>query len=204
MQDPKESHGMALKQVLRYLCGTTTMGLRFMRSAKRELVGYSDRFHNMDIDDDNSMTGHIFYLVQIPIIWCSQKQEIMVLSSCEAEFMAATEAAKQAIWLQELLSEVVSKKVTVKIDNKSAIALTKNTVFHCRSNHIHRKFHSIRECVENEHVEVEHIPGNEQRADILIKALGRVRFKEMRSFLGLHIVSEDQIKLRRGGDVGLI
>ena len=209
MQDPKESHGVDLKQVLRYLCGTTTLGLRFMRSAKRELVGYSDRLHNMDIDDGNSMTGHIFYLVQIPIIWCSQKQEIMALSSCEAEFMAATEAAKEAIWIQELLSKVVSdtcKKVTIKVDNKSAIALTKNPVFHGCSKHIQRRFHFIRECVENEQVDVEHIPGNEQRADILTKVLGRIRFKEMGSFLGLHIVSEDEIKLKGrggGGDVGL-
>ena len=133
----------------------------------------------------------------------------MALSSCEAEFMAATEAAKEAIWIQELLSKVVSdtcKKVTIKVDNKSAIALTKNPVFHGCSKHIQRRFHFIREYVENEQVDVEHIPGNEQRADILTKVLGRIRFKEMGSFLGLHIVSEDEIKLKGrggGGDVGL-
>lgn len=71
--------------------------------------------------------------------------------------MAATEAAKQAIWLQECLSEIVGeecKKVTIRVDNKSAIALTKNHVFHGRSEHIHMRFHFIRECVENDQVEV--------------------------------------------------
>ena len=71
--------------------------------------------------------------------------------------MAATEAAKQAIWLQELLSEVVGKvckRVTIRLDNKSAIALTKNPVFHGQSKHIHRRFHFIIECVENEQVNV--------------------------------------------------
>ena len=101
----------------------------------------------MDTDDGKSTSGHIFYLGESPITWSSTKQEIV----------AATEAAKQAIWLQELLSEAVredSEPVLIKVDNKSAIALTKNPVFHGRSKHIHRRFHFLRECVENELVEV--------------------------------------------------
>ena len=200
MQDPKESHGAALKQVLRYLRGTTSYGLTYTRTRSVvELVGYSDSSHNVDEDDGKSTGGHVFYLDQSPISWCSSKQEIVALSSCEAEFMAATEAAKQAIWLQELLSEVVGeecKKVTIRVDNRSAIALTKNPVFHGRSKHIHRRFHFIRECVENEQVEVDHVPGSEQKADILTKSLGRIRFKEMRSFMGVHNLLEVKIKLK--------
>lgn len=89
----------------------------------------------------------------------------MALSSCEAEFMAATEAAKQAIRLQELLSEITDQpceSVTIRIDNKSAIALTKNHVFHGRSKHIHKRYHFIRECVDNNQVDVEHIAGSLQ------------------------------------------
>lgn len=91
---------------------------------------------------------------------------------------------KNAIWLQELVSEImgeVCKKVTIWVDTKSAIALTKNHVFHGRSKHIHRRFHFIRECVEKEKAEVEHVPGSKQRADILTKSLGRIKFKETRS-----------------------
>ncbi|KAL0706721.1 hypothetical protein Bca4012_073147 [Brassica carinata] len=119
--------------------------------------------------------------------------------------MAATEAVKQAIWLQELLSEVVGdgcKKVVIRVDNKSAIALTKNHVFHGRSKHIHMRFHLIRECMENDQVEVEHVPGNEQRADILTKSLSRVRFKDMRSLIGMQVVCKDEINLK-GDNVGL-
>lgn len=57
-------------------------------------MGYSDSLHNVDTDDGKSTTGHMFYLDQSPITWCSQKQEIVALSSCEAEFMAVTEAEK--------------------------------------------------------------------------------------------------------------
>jgi len=112
----------------------------------------------------------------------------VALSSCETEFMAATEAAKQAIWLQELLEEVSEKpcnKVMIRLDNKSAIALTKNPVFHGRSKHIHKRYHFIRECIENNLVDVQHIPGSEQKADILTKALGRIKFKEMRDLVGM-------------------
>ena len=119
--------------------------------------------------------------------------------------MAATETAKQGIWLQELLGEVIgqsSKKVVIKVDNKSAIAPTKNPMFHGRSTHIHRRFHFIRECVENDQVEVEHVPGNEQRADILTKSLGKIRFVEMRKLIGVQMVSEDNFKLK-GENVGI-
>lgn len=205
MQEPKESHGAALKQILRYLRGTTSLGLRYSRSRKQEIRGYSDSSHNVDIDDGRSTHGHVFYLDESPITWCSQKQEIVALSSCEAEFMAATEAAKQAVWLQELLSEVVGRdivKVAIRVDNKSAIALTKNPVFHGRSKHIHRRFHFIRECVESEQIEVEHIPGTEQKADILTKSLGRLKFKEMRSLIGVQNVGENEFKLK-GENVGI-
>ena len=176
MQEPRESHGAVLKGLLRYLRGTMSYGLSYEHSTGGSLVGYSDSSQNAD-EDDGRTTGHVFYFEKFPITWCSAKQEIVALSSCEAEFMAATEVAKQAIWLQELLAEVVGSecnKVTVRIDNKSAIALTKNPVFHGRSKHIHRRFHFIHECVENEQVEVEHVSGSEQKADILTKPLGRL------------------------------
>ena len=74
------------------------------------------------------------------------------LSSCEAKFMAETEATKQTIWIKELLSEILSKegeKVKLRIKNKSVISLAKNPVFHERSKHVLKKYHFIREYVEN-------------------------------------------------------
>lgn len=66
------------------------------------------------------------------------------------------------------------------VDNKSTISLTKNPVFHGRSKHIQRRYHFIRECVENGKVEVERICGSKENADILTKGLGRMKFREMR------------------------
>ncbi|KAJ9542022.1 hypothetical protein OSB04_028528 [Centaurea solstitialis] len=180
MQSPRESHARAVKQILRYLRGTISLGIRYERCDELKLMGYSDSSHNVDIDDGRSTTGHIFFLGKSPISWCSQKQDTVALSSCEAEFMAATSAACQAVWLRELLAEVTGlkeQKVLIRIDNKSTIALSKNPVFHRRRKHIHTRFHFIRERVENEQVEVEHVAGDSQVADSLTKALARVRLK---------------------------
>lgn len=139
MQSPRQSHDNALKQVLRYLKGTVSNGLMFKKGGKQRLVGYSDSSHNTDEDDGKSTSGHIFFYGDTPVTWCSQKQQTVALSSCKAEFMAATEAAKQAIWLQDLLSEITGKeegRTTVYVDNKSAISLAKNPVFNRRSKHI--------------------------------------------------------------------
>nr|GFA98919.1 ribonuclease H-like domain, reverse transcriptase, RNA-dependent DNA polymerase [Tanacetum cinerariifolium]GFA98978.1 ribonuclease H-like domain, reverse transcriptase, RNA-dependent DNA polymerase [Tanacetum cinerariifolium] len=116
------------------------------------------------------------------------KQPTVALSSCESEFMAATRAACQALWLKLLLSELTrwkEERITLKVDNVSAIALVRNPVFHGRSKHIDIRYHFIRECVENGHINVEHVSGELQRADIPMKALPRLKFVTMRQMLGV-------------------
>ncbi|GJX46767.1 hypothetical protein Tco_0271957 [Tanacetum coccineum] len=130
---------------------------------------------------------NIYYGVY-PINWSTQKQATVALSSCESEFIAATAAATQALWLKRLLSKLThsqKEKVTIQVDNKSAIALMKNPVFHGRSKHIDKKYHFIRECVEREDIQVEFVSGEYQKADILTKALPKIKFLTMRQFIGL-------------------
>ena len=201
MNEPKVSHAGALKKVLRYLKGTLSHGLTYKNESRRELVGYVDSGHNIDEDDRRSTTGHIFYLNDCLILWCSTKQDTVALSLCEAEFMAATEADKQEIWLQELLEEIskeTNKRTTVYIDNKSAIALTKNLFFHGWSKHIYKRYPFIRECIENEQIKVQHVLGNEEKADILTKVLGMIKLKEMRDLIGVNEVKKERFKFKGG------
>ncbi|GJS60500.1 zinc finger, CCHC-type containing protein [Tanacetum coccineum] len=137
-------------------------------------------------------TGMVFYYSQNPVTWASQKQQTVALSSCEAEFMAATAAACQALWLRNMVSFLTgeeAQRVQLLVDNQSAIALMKNPVFHGRSKHIDTKYHFIRECVERDQVYVEHVSGDLQKADILTKALPRVKFAEMRRLIGTEDVN---------------
>jgi hypothetical protein len=105
--------------------------------------------------------------------------------------MAGTTAACQGIWLTRLIAELRGKKTNtanLKIDNQSAIALSHNPVFHDRSKHIDVRYHFIRECVEDGRVKIESIGTEEQLADIATKALGRERFCELRSRIGVRSV----------------
>lgn len=115
------------------------------------------------------------------------------MSSCEAEFMAATAAACQAIWLRKMLSQVIGayvEPVVLYIDNRSALDLAKNPVFHGRSKHIDIRYHFIRECVENGEIIVKHVSTDLQRADALTKPLPIARFERMRSMLGVKDLQE--------------
>ena len=102
--------------------------------------------------------------------------------------MAATMATYQGIWLRRLLSEITGQKVPhveMKVDNKSSLDLMKNPVFHGRSKHIDIHFHFIRECIRNGDITVTHVWSKEQNRDILTKPLGKLKFEEMQSLLGV-------------------
>ena len=195
MECPTSQHLAAVKQILRYIRGTLNLGCSYVRKSSQELnlLGYSDSDHAGDTDDCKSTTGVMYFLGGCPISWLSQKQKVVALSSCEAEYIAAATAACQGVWLSRLLAEMTGKepvKVQLLVDNKSAISLSKNPVHHDRSKHIDTRYHYIRECVEDGRIEVEYTATGDQLADILTKSLGRLKFHELRSRIGMVSISE--------------
>ena len=137
--------------------------------------------------------GTAFYMNGNLVTWSSQKQSSVALSSCEAEFMAATQAAFQGIWLRRLLIAITGQKVPpvdLLVDNRSAIDLMKNPVFRGRSKHINVRYHFIRECVEDGEIMVSHVCGTEQKADILTKSMTRVKHEEMRDLIGVKPINK--------------
>ncbi|GJY73089.1 ribonuclease H-like domain, reverse transcriptase, RNA-dependent DNA polymerase [Tanacetum coccineum] len=188
MQEPREQHMKAIRQVLRYVKGTKDYGITYKHNGGNKIHGFSDSSYGVNTQEGKGTTGIIFYYGESPISWSTQKQATVALSSCESEFIAATAAATQALWLKRLLSKLThsqEEKVTIQVDNKSAITLMKNPVFHGRSKHIDTKYHFIRECIEKEDIQVEFINGEYQKADILTKALPKIKFLTMRQLIGL-------------------
>ncbi|GJT06761.1 ribonuclease H-like domain, reverse transcriptase, RNA-dependent DNA polymerase [Tanacetum coccineum] len=188
MQEPKEQHMKAIRQVLRYVKGTKDFGITYKHNEGNKIQGFSDSSYGVNTQEGKGTTRIIFYYGESPISWSTQKQATVALSSCESEFIAATAAATQALWLKRLLSKLTHSKegkVTIMVDNKSAIALMKNPVFHGRSKHIDTKYHFIRECVEREDIQVEFVSGEYQKADILTKALPKIKFLTMRQLIGV-------------------
>ena len=190
MEAPSQAHWGAVKQILRYLKGTADYGCKYGKSIELKpfLLGYSDSDFAGDVGDRRSTSGVVYFLGSNLITWSSQKQKIVALSSCEAEYVAAAAAACQGVWLSRLFGDMLGTKempVRLLMDNKSAIALSKNPVHHDRSKHIDTRYHYIRERIEKGKVEVDHVGTEEQLADIFTKALGRARFIDLRGAIGM-------------------
>ncbi|GAU33196.1 hypothetical protein TSUD_206550 [Trifolium subterraneum] len=191
MSNPKASHMVAAKRILRYLKDTQDFGLAFPTSNKEskiELEGFSDSDWCGDKEDRRSTSGYWFRFKNSPISRSSRKQSTVALSSCEAEYVAAAQAACQAVWLESLLDELkikYVKPVKLNVDNKSAISLARNPIAHGRSKHIETKYHFLREQVSKEKLTVEYCKTDVQIADILTKPLKADRFKELRKMLGI-------------------
>lgn len=189
MERPTVMHLGAVKRILRYVKGTADFGLVYSKGKGNYLLtGYSDSDLGGNIDDRKSTGGMAFYLDENLITWVSQKQRCVALSSCEAEFMTATAAACQGVWLSKLLRQVIDMKecpVVIYVDNRSAIDLAKNPVFHGRSKHIDIRYHFIRECVEKGEIIIKHVSTDKQRADVLTKTMSATKFQRKRELLGI-------------------
>jgi hypothetical protein len=152
------------------------------------LHGYSDSDLAGDVNDRKSTGGVIYFLGDGPISWQSCKQKVVALSSCEAEYIAAATATCQGVWLLRLLADLLDVEASapvLRVDNKSAISLIKNPVHHDQTKHIDIKYHYIRECAERGLIDVQFIGTTEQLGDIFTKALGRLKYDELRSKIGL-------------------
>jgi hypothetical protein len=153
MEEPNEEHLSAVKHVLRCVVGTVDYGLLYPRGCGEELkiLGYNDSDLASDINDSRSTSGMIFFLGDGATTWNSQKQRVVALSSCEAEYIIGLMVTCQAVWMERLLEELTGIELAaprIMMDNTSVIALSKNLVLHARSKHIKTKFHYIRECVD--------------------------------------------------------
>jgi hypothetical protein len=140
MEWPMVEHQQGIKRILHYIVGTLDYDLWYKRhSGASHLIGYCDSDLVGDIDMSKSTSGVLFFLGNCPVSWQFLKQRVEALSSCEAEYIAATSATTQALWLAHLLGELFGHKteiVELKVDNKSVLILAKSLVFHERSKHI--------------------------------------------------------------------
>jgi hypothetical protein len=189
MQRPTTEHMAALKRVLRYVVGTIDQGCFYQRGSRgAKLIGYSDSDYADDIDNSHSTSRVLFFLGSSLVSWHSLKQRVVTMSSCEAEYVAATSAATQGVWLAWLLADLKKEEaglVELRVDNKSALALMRNPVFHERSKHINVRYHYVRQCIEEGSIRADFISTKDQLADIRTKALGRVRFQELCARIGM-------------------
>jgi len=190
--NPTPAHMTAVKRIFSYLRGTIDLQLTF-RGELTDLIGYSDSDWGGDPVTHRSTAGFVFNVGSGAISWSSKRQPTVALSTCEAEYQAQTQAAKEAVWLRSLLQDLNPTEQTtyatiIYCDNQSAIALAKDPKFHPRTKHIAIQHHWVREKIAEQVVDLEYIQTNKQVADGLTKALPKDTFVAFREALGLESV----------------
>ena len=188
MHDPRESHLVAAKRILRYLQGTLDHGLAIPRTSPTQLVVYTDADWAGCPDTRRSTSGYAVFLGGSLVSWSSKRQPTVSRSSAEAEYRAVANGVAEASWLRQLLQELhhpLDKACLVYCDNVSAVYLSTNPVQHQRTKHVEIDLHFVRERVAIGAVRVLHVPTTSQFADVFTKGLPTSVFQDFRSSLNV-------------------
>ena len=175
--NPGREHWQTVKSILKYLRRTKDMILVY-GNGELKVDGYTDSDFQSDVDDRRSISGFVFTLNGGAVSWKSSKQSTTADSTTEAEYIAASEAAKEGVWIRKFLEELqvfpeVERPLTLWCDNTGAIAQAKEPRSHSRSKHIERKYHVIRDFVEKGYIAMQKIPSADNVADPLTKPLAQ-------------------------------
>ena len=174
---PLREHMMVAKHVLRYLRGTSKLGItycsRAIQANDAELVGYADASYGTVPHSRRPITGYVFMVGNGAASWQTKVQPTVALSTAEAEYIAACAAAQEAKFLRSILLDfgVAQPPTVIHEDNQPAINIAENRLTSQRTKHIDIKYHFIREAIVDGIIKLQYIPTAEQLADILTKIL---------------------------------
>nr|GEW42722.1 retrovirus-related Pol polyprotein from transposon TNT 1-94 [Tanacetum cinerariifolium] len=137
MAEPGREHWEAVKRILRYIKGNSDVVLCYGESGLT-IKGYVDSDYAGDLDGSKSTTGYVFTLSGRTVSWVSKLQSVVAMSTTKAEYVAAAQASKEAVWLKMLLEKLnhEQEKITLFCDNQSALYLARNPAFHSKTKHI--------------------------------------------------------------------
>jgi hypothetical protein len=200
---PKKEHGKAVRWIGRYLFGTRDEGMTFKPDTSAGLEVYVDADFSGNWDSTNAKSdrdtarsrhGYIIRYMGCPIVWKSQLQTEIALSSTESEYTGLSYALREAIPIMELLNEmhkrgfpVIKEKARVHCrvfeDNSGAIEMARVHKFRPRTKHINVKLHHFRDYVERGEVTIHPIPSDDQLADYLTKPLEAKKFQRLRQLV---------------------
>jgi len=192
LSDPAKHHQQAVKHLVRYLRSTKGMGIQYGPETPN-LTGYSDADYGGDKSDRKSTTGNVFLLAGGAVSWLSRKQRSVSTSTTEAEYIALSTCAKQAVWLAQLLRDIGYAQylgdspwtTNLRGDNQSSLALVRNPQIHERSKHIDICYHNIRDREKRGQIKIDYVCTAEMAADGLTKPLTGSLFENSVSLLGL-------------------
>ncbi|XP_061993289.1 secreted RxLR effector protein 161-like [Rosa rugosa] len=188
MANPTVLHSQVVKRVMRYVKGTVNLGIFYKRKGDEKLLAYTDSDYAGDINDRKSTSGFVFSLSGGAVSRSSKKQPIVILSTTEAEYVAAASCATQGIWMKRVLDKLghtQGKCITILCDSSSTIKLSRNPILHGRSKHIDVRFHFLHDLTRYGKLKLVHCGSHDQVADIMTKPLKLNAFVKLRELLGV-------------------
>ncbi|GAA5917213.1 hypothetical protein JCM5296_005908 [Sporobolomyces johnsonii] len=201
---PAERHWRLLVRICRYLAGTLHLGLRYTTPSTpfspSLVTGWSDADHSADKETRQSVSGFVFgvgedSLQATAISWLSRRQRSVTILSTEAEYMALSEAAREAIWLRALLTDLgfaPTSPTTVRGDNSGSLILSSHPTSHSRTKHIGVHYHFTRDQVEEGTLVLKWVPTDDMVADVFTKGLGGVKHTLFTARCGLRHVRREE------------
>lgn len=191
--NPGEAQWTAAKNILKYLNRTKEYNLVYGGQEELDMIGYTDASFQTDKDDFRSQSGYVFCLNGGAVSWKSSKQSTIADSTTEAEYIAASEAAKEGVWMRRFLEELgvvpsIARPIVLYCDNSGAIAQAKEPRDHPKSKHVLRKFHIIREIVERGDIEISKVATEDNVADPFTKPLPQPKHEVLRAAIGIKLL----------------
>ena len=185
--NPKESHMIALKRIIKYDKTTSEFGVWYSKDTNDVLAGYSDVDWAGNADDRKGTSGGCFYVGKNLVFWISKKQNFISLSTAKAEYIAAGSRCTQLLWMQKLLHDygICQEYLTIYCDNTNAINISKNLVQHSRTKHTEIQHHFIRNLVKDGTLTLEFIHTDDQKADLFTKPSDSKRFEFLCQNIGV-------------------
>jgi hypothetical protein len=205
--NPLQMHLTAAKRALRYLKRTSRYALHFpsvnspsvdfpsVEHPETSLIGFTDSDWAGSTANRKSIGGHIFQAKdKASVSWQAKSQSVVALSTLEAEYIACSDATREALWLRRLLGEIerssVDQTVPISCDNQGALKLIDTGILKSKTKHIDIKFHHARDETEKGHVKFEYIASEDNPADLLTKALPIARHQMLTEKFGLREAME--------------
>lgn len=188
MQTPRVAQWEATLRVVRYLKGTAGQGILLSSNPDLSLSVYCDADWQSCPTSRRSLSAYVAMVGDSAISWRTQKQDVVSHSSAEVEYRSMAEASREIKWLRRLLHDLGSSlkdPVRLFCDSKSAIYIATNPVFHERTKHVESDCHQVRDSIKAGLITTVHVRTNEQLADVLTKALGRVQFEKLLHSMGV-------------------
>nr|GEW65542.1 putative retrotransposon protein [Tanacetum cinerariifolium] len=184
--NPGEVHWTVVKNILKYLRNTKDMFLIYGGYTKRELRDscYTDAGYLTDANDIKSQTGYVFVLNRGVVDWKSTKQSIFATSSTDAEYIAAFDTSKEAVWISKFIFGLdvvptIKEPINMYCDNTRAITIAKDHGVTKGARHFRVKVHYLRETIEMGDVRIEKVDTYDNLADPFTKALAFLKHSEL-------------------------